>query len=200
MENVPTLEVRWILPGELDGAVTGWFGRSGDEVEERRDAYLLRHDMTGLSVKIRAGAALEVKVYRGSPGVLAVPDRARGRLESWQKWSFPFPPASLNSHDLAGWQTVDKKRRIRRPATAVEPRCAVELTEIRAGGQAWWSLGFEASGPAGLLRGELEDTAAAVFAQELPGGVVLGMDQCQSYAQWLQPTEHQRDHMARWPP
>jgi hypothetical protein len=40
----------------------------------------------------------------------------------------------------------------------------VELTEVRARGQDWWSLGFEATGPANLLRSELEASAALVFA------------------------------------
>jgi hypothetical protein len=52
-------------------------------------------------------------------------------------------------------------------------------------GQAWWTLGFEATGPASLLRRELDATAALVFAQALPGGIELGTDDCQSYAQWL---------------
>jgi hypothetical protein len=154
--------------------------------------------MTGLSVKIRAGAALEVKKYRGSPGALAVPGRACGRLETWQKWSFPFPPASLNSHDPPGWETVDKRRLIRRSAPAVQPSCAVELTEIHVRGEAWWSLGLEATGPAALLRAELEATAAAVFARALPGGVELGMSRCQSYAQWLQPAWRRRDRAGPW--
>jgi hypothetical protein len=43
--------------------------------------------------------------------------------------------------------------------------------------------------PAGLLRSELQATAALVFAQALPGGVQPGLDQSSSYAEWL-----------RWPP
>jgi hypothetical protein len=35
----------------------------------------------------------------------------------------------------------------------------------------WWTLGFEATGPADLLRSELQATAALVFAQVLPGDV-----------------------------
>jgi hypothetical protein len=66
-----------------------------------------------------------------------------------------------------------------------EPRCDVELTEIRTPGQDWWSLGFEATGPADLLRSALEGTAAVVFAQALPGGVELGPDESRSYAEWL---------------
>jgi hypothetical protein len=48
-----------------------------------------------------------------------------------------------------------------------------------------WTLGFEATGPASLLRSELEAAAALVFAQALPGGVELGIDDCGSYAHWL---------------
>ena len=61
---------------------------------------------------------------------------------------------------------------------------AVELTEVSMGGQAWWSLGFEATGPASLLRGGLEAAAELVFAQALPG-VEFGIDNSRSYAEWL---------------
>jgi hypothetical protein len=61
----------------------------------------------------------------------------------------------------------------------------VELTEVDVRGEAWWSLGFEATGPAEALRGELDAAAALVFAQALPGGMELGLDDSTSYAQWL---------------
>ena len=51
--------------------------------------------------------------------------------------------------------------------------------------ETWWSLAFEAAGPAGLLRGALEGTAALIFAQALPGGAELGPGDCRSYAEWL---------------
>ena len=89
-QGVRSLEVRWFFPGQLDTAVAGWFGRFPAETESREDTYLLDPQLHGLSVKVRGGAALEVKVYRGSPGILDLPGRARGRMESWQKWSFPF--------------------------------------------------------------------------------------------------------------
>jgi hypothetical protein len=151
----------------------------------------------GLSVKIRGGGALEVKAYRGSPGILEVAGGARGRLESWQKWSFPFRPPSGDSGDPPGWTPVRKRRRISRfssasgqivaPAAGLgqQSKCEVELTEVHVRGQDWWTLGFEASGPADLLRRELEATAVLVFAQALPGGVVPGPADSRSYAQWL---------------
>lgn len=104
-------------------------------------------------------------------------------------------PPDSGGADLPGWRPVRKLIR-RFPAAnghsapaiggqGEEPRCEVELTEIRAGGQAWWTLGFEATGPASQLRTQLEATAALVFAQPLPGGIELATDHSQSYQQWL---------------
>jgi len=192
-----SLEVRWILPGQLAAAVAGWFGRFPAEMTAVQDVYLLDPHLPGLSVKVRGGRALEVKMYRGSPGLLEVTGRARGRLESWQKWSFPHGPPSQDSNDPAGWQLVSKSRRISRFSLARgptrargaglghKPGCAVELTEVRTRGGAWWTLGFEATGPANTLRSELEAAAAQVFAEPPPAGVALGLDDSMSYAQWL---------------
>jgi hypothetical protein len=197
IEGLRSLEVRWILPGLLEPAVADWFGRFPAEVAARQDAYLVDPELPGLSVKVRAGVALEVKVYHGSPGTVDISGRAVGRTESWQKWSFPLTSFSLDSGALAGWRLIRKRRRIIRfllagervvaavsePAT--EPRCAVELTEIGVGGEVYWSLGFEATGPGELLGSVLRDSAALLFAQAPPGQVDLDMNCCQSYAQWL---------------
>ena len=96
-EAVRSLEVRWIFPGQLETAVASWFSRFPAAAESREDAYLLDPQLRGLSVKVRAGRVLEVKVYRGSRGILQVPGRARGRLEAWQKWSFPCGPLAAAS-------------------------------------------------------------------------------------------------------
>ena len=195
--GVGSLEVRWIFPGQLAAAVVSWFGRFPAETKTLQDSYLLNPQLPGLSVKVREGRALEVKLYRGSPGLLDVLGRARGRLESWQKWSFPHGPPGHGSDDPAGWRPVNKRRRISQfslasdraragvPGLGGESRCTVELTEVRACGEAWWTLGFEATGPANVLRSELDAAAALVFAQALPGGMDLGMHACRSYAQWL---------------
>jgi hypothetical protein len=195
--GVRSLEVRWIFTGQLPAAVGGWFGRFPAVTKVVEDAYLLDPHLPGLSVKVRARRALEVKVYCGSPGLLQVAGRARGRLESWQKWSFPYGPRGPGVGDPAGWRPVSKRRRISwfsragRPARAggpgldEEPGCAVELTEVDVRGEAWWTMGFEATGPAEALRSELGAAAALVFGQSLPDGVELGMDDSTSYARWL---------------
>jgi hypothetical protein len=194
-EGVRSLEVRWIFPGRADSQVAGWFGRFPAGVESRQDAYLVNPQLPGLSVKIRGHGALEVKVYRGSPGILEMAARARGRLESWQKWSFPCGPLSHGGAVPAGWVPVHKRIsgsslaagqvRARVTGPGAEPACVVELTEVHRHGEAWWTLGFEASGPASLLRRELEATAMLVLAEALPDGMELDTDRSQSYAEWL---------------
>jgi hypothetical protein len=195
--GVCSLEVRWILGGRLGTAVAGWFGRFPVGVESREDTYLLDPRLPGLSVKVRGGGALEVKAYRESPGILDVAGRARGRVESWQKWSFPISPLSQDTGNPASWMPVRKSRRIswfspdsrpigaHTPGLGPKPGCKVELTEVRTPDQDWWSLGFEVIGPANMLGSELEATAALVFAEALPGGMELGLDESTSYAEWL---------------
>jgi len=197
IQGLSTAEVRWILPGQLDAAVAGWFGRFPAAMDSREDAYLVHPVLRGLAVKIRAGQMLEVKRYHGSPGILDAAGRARGRIECWRKWSFPFGPLGPNDAGPPGWTVVHKRRRMSRfrlvggrlMADAAEratgPECGVELTEVRSGGENWWSLGFEATGPADLLRNTLEGTAALMFAQAPPGDAELDMGHCQSYAEWL---------------
>lgn len=177
-------EVRWIFPGRADTAVAEWFGRFPAGAESREDAYLVHPQLGGLSVKIRGGEALEVKVYRGSPGILKVAGRARGRMESWQKWSFPCGPSSQGGGAPPGWVLVRKRiSRFSRAGGQIQARvlgqgeesgCMVELTEVHKHGRAWWTLGFEATGPASLLRRDLEATATLVLAPTLPDGMQLG--------------------------
>jgi len=98
-------------------------------------------------------------------------------MESWQKWSFPFSPPRQDSACPPGWRPVRKRRRVSRfwlasgpvvaraPGLGGEPRCEMELTEVRTRGQDWWSLGFEATGPADLLRSALEHESYSVASQ-----------------------------------
>ena len=47
-EAVRSLEVRWIFPGQLEAAVTAWFGRFPAGTESREDTYLLDPPLWGL--------------------------------------------------------------------------------------------------------------------------------------------------------
>jgi len=86
--GLSTVEVRWILPGQLDAAIAGWFRRFPGWTESREDAYLTYPVLRGLSVKLRAGRELEVKMCHGCPGILDADDTAcsvrftRGRVRN----------------------------------------------------------------------------------------------------------------------
>jgi hypothetical protein len=197
IEGVHSLETRWIFSGRPATGMAVWFGRFPAQTVVLEDAYLVDPHTPGLSVKVRERRALEVKAYHGSPGLLEIPGQARGHLESWQKWSFPFDPVSQRGVDPAGWRTVRKRRRICRfsrgngpagvrfPGPGEKPGCVVELAEFRALGEDWWTLGFEATGTASELREQIEATAVVVFGQALPAGIELGIDDSMPYARWL---------------
>ncbi len=175
-----------------------WFDRFPAVAEFQDDVYLLDPRLPGISVKIRSGRAFEVKTYLSSLGILDTAGRARGHMESWQKWSFPVAPLSKVAEGPAGWTLVRKKRRISQFLVAdgrfravlagggEKPRCAVELTEIRLRDESWWTLSFEATGPTtSLLQNHLETTAALVFGCELPEAIEFGTESSMSYVEWL---------------
>jgi hypothetical protein len=192
-----SLEIRWLIPGQLDAAVAGWFRRFPAETKTHEDAYLLDPPLPGLSVKVRSRQALEVKAYRGSPGTLEVGGRALGALQYWQKWSFPLDPHGADAGMPGGWIPVHKTRHVSRfwltggqavpgdPQQAGQPVCSAELAQAHVHDEPWWTIGFEATGPAGQLRAILEGTAALMFAQPLPAPAELGSENASSYPHWL---------------
>jgi hypothetical protein len=192
---VDSLEVRWIVPGLLEAAVQDWFARFRAGTEAREDTYLVWPPPEGLSVKLRGGSVMDVKSYLGSPGVLGLPAGGGGRLESWRKWSFPYSTPRPAGIVPPGWVTVRKARRsVWFPLAAQDPvpgpsrsgtGCMAELTEAGAGGLRWWTVGLEATGPAGLLLDAVQRAAGLLFASPLPAGTGFSLDNSRSYAQWL---------------
>lgn len=190
-----SLEVRWIVPGVLPPEMIEWFGPSGAGVETRLDSYLVNRTGRDVSVKLRAESQLDVKVYGGSPSVLTRPGRAQGRLGWWRKWSFPLR-AVAGAIGPTGWASVQKVRRIRftssdgRPIVSkadatVAGGCAVELSDVFVDRRPWWTLGFEATGPARALIDKVDASAALIFNDPLPAGVTLDIAHSMSYSEWL---------------
>jgi hypothetical protein len=194
--EVSTSEVRWILSGPLDVAMTRWFERIPVTTETREDAYLVEPWLDDLSVKIRGDITLDVKTRVGRLGEVVLAPSARGRLESWRKCSFPVGSESDRATHSPMWKSVRKVRTMawyqvdrwltdRPPETTREPRCAVELTDIVVGDERWWTLGFEASGPPDGRRGAIDAAAAVLFGESLPDDLVLGLDDSGPYSEWL---------------
>jgi hypothetical protein len=193
----PTLEVRWIRPGVLDARILEWFRRYPAATEVREDDYLISPNLEGLSVKIRGGWALDVKMYRGGRGALTVMGQVRGFLEAWQRWSFPVAGLVRNADHPTTWLPVRKVRHTtffaaidgqlspRVPAAERDTGCAVELTEVTAQGRQWWTLGLEATGRHEELPGLVEATVSLMFNQPLPPDLELSTADFSSYSGWL---------------
>lgn len=189
-------------PGGLAPALIEWFTPFVDEVETREDAYLVAEHVKGISVKIRGGERLEIKVAGGDGGVLDVAGRARGRTEYWQKWSFRTPVVPEDDVEGPNWVRVGKQRRIGRFSVrngvatpheddpARDDTCAVEVTEVLKRDERWWTIGFEAAGEHDALRRTLDATAALLLSNPVPAELDLQIADSISYSEWLHtPTE-----------
>jgi hypothetical protein len=190
-----TAETRWFLAGDPPGAWVRWFDTmAGTDPQERTDRYLAL-DTSALGLKLRnSGDRLELKLREHDlgrrPFGLAV-----AALEEWRKWSLPQRRWGTPRRGLP-WIGVHKVRRMvtygLSPSGTATPTggnpqegCRVELTRLRAAGQDWSTIGFEAFGSDERRIDALVAAGNAVFAQ-LPGGHGLeGAVSC-GYPEWLQ--------------
>jgi hypothetical protein len=192
-----TLEVRWIHRGPVPEAMISWLGPFADPIERRHDRYFVDPADPDLGVKIRDTALLDLKASRGSPGRLSVPGAGRGRLELWEKWSFPLHESAVASADDPGWLGLEKSRRRRSfsvgddgvversVSEAALPGCSIELTQIAIGRGLWWTLGLEATGGRETLERNLRSTAARLFREPSPDPKLLDLRHSMSYPRWL---------------
>jgi len=139
---------------------------------------------------------LDVKSYLGSPGILGLPVRGLGRLESWRKWSFVHDGPRLAPTMPPGWVTVRKARQStwfplpagQDPVPGPSPAgtgCMAELTDADAGGRLMWTVGLEATGSAELLLDAVQHAVGLLFASPLPPEAGFSLDNSWSYARWL---------------
>jgi len=189
-----TTEIRWIRQGRLGDDVRAWFARLAPGLETREDDYLITPAMPGLSVKIRGGSSFDVKQHQGAVGALDIPAGGAGRIDSWLKFSFPLSGGAdlPQVADASGWRQVRKRRQIcvfpaadaRRQADSPHRNgCSVELTEVQALGDAWWTLGFEARGRGAL--GGIKRAAAIVFGEAPPMIPAFEAEEAMSYSAWI---------------
>ena len=117
-EGFRSLEVRWIFPGQLENAVARWFGQFPIEWELREDTYLLEPRLHGLSVKVRGGRSLEVKVYRGAPFWMwrAAPASAwsPGEVVAFQE-ARSTSTATTNTRRRPGWLAASTQKATHQP-------------------------------------------------------------------------------------
>jgi len=198
----PTAEVRWFFPGPITPEVARWFEqRAGTQNEEpvRTDRYLRIPTSEGLNLKLREGR-IEVKLRVGEPEVARFHSRVTGVVERWRKWSFelaePGGESSPGHLPASSWIPVRKDRQLctyqvtedgnvlsRTPPQGLAKGCELELTEVVAQGQVWWTVAFEAFGQEASLRDNLLLVAAHVLSTSEPPR--LQAHRSQGYAAWL---------------
>lgn len=192
----PTAEIRWFYPGRLPSDVLAWFQQGHARRVEpagRTDRYLGAVDTDGLGVKLREGR-VEVKQRFRSPDLVTLAEGVAGYLEHWRKWSFALAPES--GEETASWIAVSKERWLRRysllkdgglevvpPSRYPDRACDLEVTQVRAGGQVWWTLGFEAFGQTSALRDILLGAAEEIL--RTPPPMPLTAETSYSYPRWL---------------
>jgi hypothetical protein len=180
-----------------------WFQRGGRKPQEqptRLDYYLGLGAYDALGIKLREGR-IEVKQRQAQHGTVHLSPQFTGAMERWQKWSWALAEAdSRLAEDWISWPAwvgVEKKRwllmvqttgedgvRLTLDGESVEQGCQIELAQIRARGQAAWSLSLEGFGGASAGRETLLLAATHLFSEE-PIDLPLSVDNSCGYPQWL---------------
>ncbi len=192
----PTLEVRWFRRGTVPSGVLAWFLQCDPEPERglpRIDHYLPILRGAAVGIKLRDGS-LEIKRLRRELGLVHVHAGVSGVLEEWHKWRFTLGPDDANDpggeRPTSPWIAVAKERLSRRYEVTDSGQVArmaplhvggtggnLELTDVGALGQHWWTISVEAFGPEASLRQAFSLVAERVFADGGPPG----LDSADSY-------------------
>jgi hypothetical protein len=197
-----TAEVRWFYPGEVPEEVAAWFADGAGPVEQqlpRVDEYLLIRETDTVNIKFREGR-IEIKQRYGDVVQQEFADGSSGAIELWRKWGFGVDKKNSNGNLVETgdvWLAVRKDRRVRAytlqvdgkiaplpTSVFIEQGCSLELTEVDAGGERWWSLCFEAVGPTELLVEILIAVVDQVLANS--GDFRLAAHASHGYSAWLQ--------------
>lgn len=181
-----TIELRWFYRGTIPTEVKDWFGDDllGEHLpptSEREDWYLYLRGCDFVGVKLRQGK-LEIKWRKAELGVMSFGEKLEGKVEKWAKWICEDPAEeSFMLTDVVGdrsWMGVKKERSQRKYES-----CTMEVTKVSIGDDAWWSLGFEASGENPPAIYTLQSVASEVFKSYRGAG--LKTEDSYGYPQWL---------------
>lgn len=187
-----TVEVRWFFSAAPLSAYQ-LFGQAV-EPSQRTDWYAFPcHKYTG--IKFREGC-LETKLLIRDLG-LQQWQQISGQTEAWKKWSVAYTgdaPPTEAILQAAGWIAVHKRRhwrvlqmdgdKMRWQGEPTSNGCEVEWTALSAGGQTWWTVGFEAVGPSANLSDNLERAVLHVLAAQTDPGPFCASNSY-PYPTWL---------------
>lgn len=209
MDHFLSAEIRWFYKREKanDRRLHEWFHSLGKlpakEPATRTDYYyrLANSPYFGIKLRMEAGGKSETKERIRDYGPVQYHDRLVGRVNDWSKWSFALNEPIVEYVKLReAWLAVEKKRwllqyRVERSAgdeleisplvgnERVEAGFGLELTEVRAEGQKWLTIGFEAFDARGEQRRVLDAGIRFVCDQCEPP--LLLAEDSKSYYRWL---------------
>jgi hypothetical protein len=180
-------EIRWFFLGVIPEEAKNWFEASDDQEEESRgDVYLVFPGCEATGIKLRNGAKFEIKARRSGPKTIEPVKGVVGRADCWVRWSPDFElTGELKRAMTEGyhWIEVDKTRWLRRyqikdgarPSEIAKKDaplqgCNVELAELQVESGVWYTIGFEAFGPAKSVDDHLRATVEDFFSSR-PGEV-----------------------------
>ena len=172
-----------------------WKGR----LDDQPDIYLLIPGADDIGIKWREGE-FQVKGRVSDLGIHAFGARHQGHVERWMKWSYSKLPDEYKrmfdgGHGLVV-VAVQKTRALRKvrldtmtgvpeevdAKTFVDRGLNIELTDLKVGGKAYCSLGFEAF-PDDSAMDAAFSRAVAMFLEGLSQDLTI--DRSLSYPKWL---------------
>lgn len=140
----PTIEIRWFDSGSLPPKLKQWFNKDcpgsilGEFPETRIDLYLVIPESDRLSLKLRQGKLLELKLRQKELGSRQF--AWEGKVERWTKWSYEdiSPLSIMDIPATKTWYEV-KKTRWQRFQNGIY----LEITQLYVNNNPWWSIAFE---------------------------------------------------------
>jgi hypothetical protein len=154
-------EIRWFFEGALPLEIKKNFekNKSENSIENRIDYYLAVKDIDYVGIKLR-NSRLEIKWRRKIYQFNFLQSELEGNIESWTRWewndkaSFIEIESILEKNESNPWVKVIKKRMQRKfniykdKIITISPGelhadFAMEITELTANSQTWWSFSLD---------------------------------------------------------
>jgi hypothetical protein len=201
-------ELRWFFSGEAPAAIQQWFtgnprlGQAITSAQARVDLYLLAPGAPFVGTKLRGGK-LELKVRSKTRPLATTPGEASGQVETWDKWTWAYKKeaddeicaAFVGGTDSGRTAEVTKERFQRKFAVGdasvrpvklssrIERGCLAELTRLKVGSSAAWTLAVEDLGDPPGQPGAV-DQCASWLLSDFPAPKPQASDSF-SYPEWL---------------
>lgn len=192
-------EIRWFFKGKIP-TIVNWSNETGSHnisVESRIDYYLLIPDTDYIGIKLR-NSRLEIKWRRKVHEFNSSNLTISGFVENWLKWDWNSNTSHIEmvqlfkKNEQNPWVRVHKKR-IQKKFNIYDNRLisissrelysdfALEITELVANNQAWWSVGLDS------FSGKENPYFDQIILEHLtkPYTLSLGKESSYGYPHWL---------------